>query len=112
MAKATIIDGVRHSRTLLLAHTAAVTPGDVVVSGGQVLAAVSHADADAKSSFIYRARASLPKGSGAIAAGVAVYWDESAGQVTATSTDNTRCGIAIEAAASADAELVAYLHEN
>ena len=112
MAKATIIDGVRHSRTLMLAHTAAVEPGDVVVAGGNVLVAVSNADADAESAFVYRARASFPKGTGAIASGAPVYWDDSAGQATATSTDNTRCGIAIEAAASDDTEVVASLHEN
>ncbi len=112
MAKAIVVEGVRHARTLLLAHTAAVTSGDVVVSSGNVLVAVSNVDADAKSAFVYRGRIAFPKGTGAIAAGATVYWDESAGQATTTATDNTKCGIAVEAAASADTQVVASLHEN
>ncbi len=112
MAKAIIVEGVRHARTLVLAHTAAVTSGDVVESSGNLLVAVSNVDADVGSAFVYRGRISFPKGAGAMASGATVYWDESAGQATLTSTDNTKCGIAVEAVASADSEVVVSLHEN
>lgn len=42
----------------------------------------------------------LPKASGAIDEGEAVYWDDSAGNVTTTATDNTLIGAAIRAADS------------
>jgi predicted RecA/RadA family phage recombinase len=45
----------------------------------------------------------LPKASGAIDQGAAVYWDDSAKVVTTTATDNTRIGAATEDAASAAA---------
>ncbi len=105
-------DGLANLRTLKLAHNAAVSAYDVIVSGGHALVAVNDADADAENTYVYRGRVSFPKGSGAIAAGAVVYWDASPGVITTTSTDNTRAGICIEAALTADTEALVMLHEN
>lgn len=43
----------------------------------------------------------LPKGSGAIAVGDGIFWDNAAKAVTKTATGNTRIGVAVEPAASA-----------
>jgi predicted RecA/RadA family phage recombinase len=44
----------------------------------------------------------LPKAAGAIAIGVAVYWDAAAKKVTTTATGNTPLGIAAKAAGAND----------
>ena len=45
----------------------------------------------------------LPKATGAVTAGAKLYWDNTAFNVTTTSTSNTLIGVAIRAAASGDA---------
>lgn len=45
----------------------------------------------------------MPKASGAITAGAAVYWDATNAVITTTSTNNTLAGFAAAAAASDDA---------
>jgi predicted RecA/RadA family phage recombinase len=45
----------------------------------------------------------LPKATGAITAGAKVYWDNTAFNVTTTSSSNTLIGAAVQAAASGDA---------
>ncbi len=112
MALATPTDGVTNCRTLKLAHSAAVEASEVIVSGGNVLIAVCAALISVANAYIFRGKALFPKGAGAIAAGVKIYWDESAGQMTTTSTDNIEAGITGEAAPSADTEVLVVLHEN
>ena len=112
MAKATFTDGLANLRTLKLAHSAAVEAYEVIVSGGNALAAVNDADADAEDIYVFEGKGLYPKGSGAIAAGIAIYWDAVAGQMTATSSGNTRAGITAEAALSGDAEVLVFLRPN
>jgi predicted RecA/RadA family phage recombinase len=109
---ATIIDGVRHVRTLKLAHTAAVGAGEVIVFRGNVLVAINPAGLREVNVYAYRGRVAFPKGAGAIGSGVPVYWDEDAGQATTTESGNTRIGITTERATDVDNEVVASLHEN
>ena len=45
----------------------------------------------------------LPKAAGAVTAGAKLYWDNTAFNVTTTSTSNTLIGVATRAAASGDA---------
>jgi predicted RecA/RadA family phage recombinase len=52
----------------------------------------------------------LAKASGAITEGAKVYWDNTAKNVTTTSTSNTLIGAAIEAAASGDATVKVRLN--
>lgn len=113
MAKAIVRGGVNQVRTLKLAHTAAVTDGDVIVSGGQVLVAVNDADADADNTYVFRGPVEFPKeASLAVAAGEVVYWVAANGNVNKTATANTKCGICTKAAAAADTVVLIELGEN
>lgn len=60
----------------------------------------SGAQADAMTSGVFF---SMPKATGeAWTAGAVLYWDNSAGKFTTTSTNNTKCGVAQAIAASGD----------
>lgn len=109
---ATFVDSLANLRTLRLAHTAAVVAYQTIVSGGQVLVAVSAADADADNIYVFRGRVQFDKAAEALAAGAVVYWDDTAKNVTATATANTKAGIVLKAAASGDATCVVMLGEN
>ena len=52
----------------------------------------------------------LPKASGAVTAGAAVYWDATNGNITTTSTDNTLAGFATAAAESGDATVLVKIN--
>ena len=107
MATGIFVDGLNNLRTLKLAHTAAVTAYEVLVVAGLVLVAVNAADADALNTYVYAGRVKLPKASAAYGAAVKVYWDDTAKNITTTSTANTEAGIMVEAAASADDAVIA-----
>jgi predicted RecA/RadA family phage recombinase len=72
---AVIRDGLGNARTLKYAHTSAVTKGEIIVVGGQVLVAISAALISALAIYVYRGRIQIPKTTGAIAAAAKVYWD-------------------------------------
>lgn len=112
MAKGTPRGGVGETKTLKLAHTAAVEKHDVIVSGGNVLIAIDDYAANEEGVYIFRGGASFPKGSGAIGAATVVYWDSAAGVITTTVTANTKAGITTEAAASVATEVFVALREN
>ncbi|WP_020675553.1 DUF2190 family protein [Geopsychrobacter electrodiphilus] len=99
--------------TLILAHTAAVLDGEIIVSAGQVLVAGNAADANAETSYVFRGPVEFPKvAAQAQPAGTVVYWDATAGNITTTATANTRAGIVREAALAADTTVLVELHEN
>jgi predicted RecA/RadA family phage recombinase len=54
-------------------------------------------------SFQTRGVFDMSKATGAMAVGVKVYWDDTAKNVTTTSTSNTLIGVTTQAAASGDA---------
>jgi predicted RecA/RadA family phage recombinase len=72
---AIIRDSLANARTLKYAHTAAVEVGEIIVANGNVLVAISAADADEEAIYVYRGRIQVPKTTGAIAAGEPVFWD-------------------------------------
>jgi len=113
MAEAIVRDGITNIRTLKLAHTVAVDAGDVIVSNGQVLVAVSKKDADAANAYVFRGKVEFPKAASlAIAPGDACYWDVADGNINKTATDNTKAGICVEAAAEAESTVLVMLGEN
>lgn len=92
--------------TSVFAHSAATTAKTFYLIGGQVWLAMNDADADADNTFVRKAsKIRAPKNTGeAWAAGVTLYWDDTAKNFTTTATDNTVAGTAAEEAASADDE--------
>ena len=103
-----------------------VQPGDVVtviapsggvVSGQGVLvgylfgvaafAAAAGASVEIACEGVY----TLPKATGALAVGDKLYWDATAGNLTATSSGNKWVAVAAKAALSADATVNAKLNE-
>lgn len=92
-----------------MGHTVTlVAPADVSSGGGVLVGklfgvantdALSGADVEVTLCGVFE----LPKASGAITAGALVYWDNTAKNVTTTSTSNTLIGAAVVAAASGDA---------
>ncbi|MDQ1079699.1 DUF2190 family protein [Pseudoroseomonas cervicalis] len=54
----------------------------------------------------------LPKATGALTQGAAVYWDGTAGNVTTTSSGNTKIGIVETAALSGDATVAVKLNDS
>jgi predicted RecA/RadA family phage recombinase len=113
MAKGTPRGGVTTNRTLKLAHSAAVEAGDIIVSNGQVLVAEGDYAQDVEGIYTFKGPVEFPKaGSLALAVGDKAYFDVADGNVNATATDNTLCGIVIEAAADADTVVLIELASN
>ncbi|MDZ4678403.1 MAG: DUF2190 family protein [Oligoflexia bacterium] len=85
-----------------------VAPYTVVSGAGLLVGAVfGVASLDATSGAAVEAALEgvfdLPKASGAISQGAKVYWDNSAKNLTTTSSSNTLVGVAVVAALSGDA---------
>lgn len=109
---ARIIEGVRETKTLLYAHSAAVVAGEVIIMEDQVLIAVNAAGADVMNVYAYECRAAFPKADGVgegIDTAVYVYWDAVNEVVTDVAMGNVPLGIAIEDSADADTEVVVDL---
>mgnify|MGYP001583295417 CR=1 FL=1 len=108
MASATNLTDSLRTRTLKYKHSAATVKNTIYLLAGRVLVAVSDALADAENIFIHAAeRIEMPKAAGtAITAGTTMYWDNTAAVMTATVTSNTKCGIAVQDAASAATTVV------
>lgn len=110
MALGTIVDSISNARTLVLAHTAAVAAGEIIVSNGLALIAVAAKDANVAGVYVYMGKVSMPKAAPlVINVGDKVYFDGSANNITKTAAGNTQCGICIEGAASAATEVVIFL---
>jgi predicted RecA/RadA family phage recombinase len=103
MAMAVLVRGpIDQLITIEYTHTAATTADTVYLLGGRVMLAVNSALANVENVFLLRGHIEYAKAAGeAWVGGQAVYWDASAGNFTTTSTDNTKAGFAMEAAASA-----------
>ena len=113
MATGTVRDSLQNVRTLKLAHTAAVTAGDVIVSNGQVLVAVNTALINAVNAYVFRGKTEFPKEpSLAINVGDVCYWLAASGYITKTVGSNTKTGICVEAALAADEVALVMLDEN
>ncbi|MFQ5737142.1 MAG: DUF2190 family protein [Thermodesulfobacteriota bacterium] len=111
MATATNLTDSLRTKTLKYKHTAAVAINDIILLGGRVLIAIAAVLANAEGVYIHAAeRVEMPKEAPlVITAGDTVYWDNTNAVITKTATANTKCGIAVEDAASADTVVVIEL---
>jgi predicted RecA/RadA family phage recombinase len=110
MATGIIADSIQNTRTLPLAHSAAVEAGEIIVDNGTVLVAINKAAANEKNAYVYMGKCIFPKVAGTAAnPGDKLYWDAAANNVTKTVSTNTRCGMCIEAASAADTTVVLML---
>lgn len=98
------------------APTAGYVAGQMVKVEDTIGVIVEDADAGAEAVLIYECeKIVVPKNAAssvAFSIGDKVYFDESAGAVTATSTGNTLCGRATEAAITTDDEVEIDLKGN
>lgn len=110
MAVGKPMDVIENLRTIKLAHSSAVTLGEIIVNNGTVLVAVKAMAISTDNAYIYRGKVEMPKeASLAINQHDDVYWDASAGKVTKTQIGNTPCGYCVEKAAGSDSIVVIYL---
>jgi len=113
MAKATPRGGVTTNRTLKLAHSAAVADSDLILNNGQVLVSQSVAAQNVEGVFIFSGPVEVPKEAPlVIAVGDVVYFVAAANNVNKTSAGNTKAGVCIQAAASADTVVLIELGLN
>lgn len=82
--------------------TADVAAGDVVVLGTIVGVASYDIAANTLGALNVTGVFDMPKASGAITAGAAVYWDASNKNITTTANSNTKAGVAVAGAATGD----------
>lgn len=102
MAK--IMSSTENTKTIKASHTAATTAGTPVLVNSRLCVPVNSADANAENIFADDVPV-LEIGKAAplvITAGDTVYWDDTNKVVNKTAGGNTKCGIAVEDAASAD----------
>lgn len=94
----------RVSDGLTLDYTpgSAVSAGDVVLLTDLLTVATHDIPANVLGAVAYNGIYELPKASGAIALGAAVYWDAGNSNITTTATSNKFAGHATKAAASGD----------
>lgn len=110
MATATVMDIINNIRTVPYTHSAATSPGDIIVGNGAVLVAVNKKDANAENAYVYEGKVELPKQSGlAINAMDAVFWDNTNSYINKTSTGNTACGHCVESAGASATKVVILL---
>ena len=81
--------------------SAKIEANEVIVFGTKIGVAGTDIAVGELGSLIVAGVFALPKASGAITAGAAVYWDATNGNITTTSTNNTLAGFAVAAAESA-----------
>jgi len=109
MAKNFIHDG---RRLVMTAPAGGVTSGGFAMIGAVFGIALTSAAAGAQFTLAVGGVWTLPKGSGAITAGAAVYWDAAAKAVTTTVGSNQKIGVAEQAALTADTALPIRLNDN
>lgn len=101
---------VQKGETITLTAPAAVSSGDGVLVGKFFGVAVADAASGAEVEATLCGVFELPKATGAITQGALVYWDNTAKNVTTTSTSNTLIGAAVVAAASGDTTAIVRLN--
>lgn len=101
---------IQKGEVLTLVAPAAVSSGDGLLVGSVFAVALSDAESGADVEAQVCGVFELPKASGAVTQGAKLYWDNTAKDVTTTSTSNTLIGVAVEAAASGDATVIVRLN--
>ncbi len=111
MATAKLIGPLGSYEAIKIAHTGAVTKGDITaaVHTSRVLVAMDSYAANVTGLYIHEGLIQAPKAAEAIAAGDTAYWDDTAHVFTKTASTNKKCGIFVESALSGDAEAVLEL---
>jgi predicted RecA/RadA family phage recombinase len=94
---------IQSGKTVTLAAPYQRNSGEGALVGALFGVALSTLANGASGEFATQGVFDLAKAVGAITQGALVYWDNTAKNVTTTSTSNTRIGCAIVAAASGDA---------
>ena len=104
MAKATNLAGSAGTKTMQFKHTAAVAQNDIILLGLRILIAVGDSLANAMAIYIHGSqKVEVPKNNPEVwAAGEVIYWDDTAKEFTTVVGANTKCGMAVMDAASAD----------
>ena len=99
-----IVDASELVRSFGHAHSAACTAHEPIVINSRVFIPQNTTDALERNAFVHRSLINnAPKAAGAAwVIGDALYWDATAKALTKTTTNNTLCGFAVEARASAD----------
>jgi predicted RecA/RadA family phage recombinase len=87
----------------------ALTSGQVLLLGTIVGIVCAAYASGAKASMEIQGVYTMAKATGALTAGAVVYWDNAAGNVTATSSGNTKIGFVPLAAQSGDATVAVCL---
>ena len=88
----------------------AVKSGQLVVVGNMVGVAISNGEDGDTIALKAEGVFALPKAAGEINQGAAVYWDNSAKNITTTDADNTFVGIAWAKASSATSEVAVKIN--
>lgn len=95
----------------VIAHSAATTAKEPLLVNSVPVIPLNDADADEDNVFVYEAaKVRVPKATGqAWSALGSVYWDDTNGNFTTTSTDNTLAGVIVEDADSDADEGIIHL---
>lgn len=94
-------DALNLIRTIPYTHSSATVKDTVYLLNGRPMLALESKDANVENIFLVSGLIEYDKATGAAwVAGDTLYWDNSAGNFTKTSTSNTPAGIAAEAAGS------------
>lgn len=101
---------INQARFAATGATVAKTP---FLQNSKVFIPINSADAATESNHVYRSEVSgAPKATGeAWAVAARIYWDNTAGKFTTTSTSNTACGWALATALSGDTVTPLFLFE-
>jgi predicted RecA/RadA family phage recombinase len=94
---------IQKGHTLSLTAPAAVVSGQGILVGSIFGVCTHDAASGDKMDVAVEGVFELPKAAGALTEGVKMYWDNTAKNITTTSTSNTLIGAAVAAAASGDA---------
>lgn len=94
---------VQNGKTIAVTLTAAIVSGAAILVGALVGVAVQSGEIGDTISVNLTGVYTLPKAAGALSQGAVLYWDNTAKNVTATASGNTKIGHAWAAALNGDA---------
>ena len=103
-------DGMEMFRTIKATNAGATVTDTVYLMNGRVLLALNSAGAGVANTYLMEGVIEYARATGATwTAGDALYWDDTAKNFTKTVGSNTKCGIAMQDAASADTTGFVYI---